>query len=476
MRADLGLHEWWQRYFPVANPGQTWQGSWATEVLAHHLEKVATGEITRLVVTMPPMSGKSQMVDVAFPVWLSTKQTGARFLSVSTDTTLVKRDVQRSLTIYRSPEFTRVYGEYVPEQLAEMDFANVHGGTRFSSSPEGRIIGRHFDFAVLDDLLKVQTLTEAKLTAAQNFFENVLPSRLAPDARVVVIMQRLHEADPAQLAIDAGYEHLNLPLLAEQTRDILDLREPEEVLDDRRWSPARVRELQAKPRMFATQYQQRPAPAGGDLIKESWLKYWDKATLPPQFSSTVASWDLALGGKQTSDYTVGMVVAKAGANYYVLALSRGQRTFGQARDAIRTMAHEWNIRRNLIEGKASGDPMIDELSKEVSGCIRITPTQDKVYRVNEVSDLFEAGNVFLPSPKEVPWVKGLVHELVTFPQAKHDDQVDALTQALSYLRANRGTEVFVDAMSKITQPGFPNIFGSGQNVPWRGPGVGSQSF
>ena len=186
---------------------------------------------------------------------------------------------------------------------------------------------------------------------------------------------------------------------------------------------------------YAAQYEQSPVPEGGAVFKREWVKYWQ--SLPPTFDDLVCSWDCAFKAEETSDYVAGQVWGRVGAHYYLLDQIHGHYDFGSTTKKVVELASRWpRAITKLIEDKANGVGVIQTLQATVPGIVSVDPKGGKFSRASACSGLFEAGQVFLPDP-QIPtyqWVDQLLlPELLSFPRAKHDDQVDAMTQALLYL-------------------------------------------
>ena len=185
---------------------------------------------------------------------------------------------------------------------------------------------------------------------------------------------------------------------------------------------------------WAALYQQNPRPLGGNVFKEDGVRYYLPKDLPAKFDKVLASWDCTFKDTDGTDYVVGQVWGKAGANSYLLAQVRQRMSFTKTVKEVVALRDAWpRIREILIEDKANGPAVIDTLKASVPGIIPIEPDGSKLARAHAVTSYWEAGNVWLPHPDIAPWVKDLVAELTTFPASANDDQVDALTQALRRL-------------------------------------------
>jgi len=185
---------------------------------------------------------------------------------------------------------------------------------------------------------------------------------------------------------------------------------------------------------WAAMYQQCPRPLGGNVFKESGLRYYLPKDLPAKFDKVLASWDCTFKDTDGTDFVVGQVWGKAGANAYLLAQVRARMSFTKTVKEVVALRAAWpRTKEVLIEDKANGPAVIDTLKASVPGIIPIEPDGSKLARAHAVTSYWEAGNVWIPHPDTAPWVKDLVGELTGFPAAANDDQVDALTQALRRL-------------------------------------------
>jgi predicted phage terminase large subunit-like protein len=287
----------------------------------------------------------------------------------------------------------------------------------------------------------------------------------------VVIQQRLHEADlTGDLLTKGGYELLCLPAEFEPERRCvtsIGWSDPREQCGGLLWpqkvTNADLEELKRSlgAYRYAGQYQQRPSPAEGGIFKRVHLRYWRPAHLelppvhvrnsdtavlhipampiPAQFDTMIQSWDMAFKDKSTSDYVVGQVWGALKADRFLLDQHRQRMDMPATKEAVRAMSDRWpRAAAKLVEDKANGPAVIQELKHDVSGLIEVTPEGGKMARAHAVSPQVEAGNVYLPHPAIAPWVAEFIEEACAFPNGRYDDQVDAMTQALNRLRTIRG--------------------------------------
>ncbi len=286
---------------------------------------------------------------------------------------------------------------------------------------------------------------------------HTLISRLNDKRRgaMIVVMQRLHEEDLTGLLLAAGgWRHLCLPAIAleDETwtyRTPFGLRrirrgEGEALHPDR--EPLSVlgemRAIQGE-YTFAAQYLQRPAPPGGGLIRPDLCPRYGPGEEPHSFDMIADSWDTANKASELSDYSVCVTVGKKGRNFYILGVSRRKMDYPRLKMHVLASRERNRPSRVLIEDSASGQQLLQDLRYDgVDGLVACKPQKDKAMRFMTVSGLFENGQVYLP--REAPWLPDYLHELTLFPNGRHDDQVDATSQALNWLKSITGAQGWFD--------------------------------
>src|SRR5262245_20176351 len=182
---------------------------------------------------------------------------------------------------------------------------------------------------------------------------------------------------------------------------------------------------------FTAQYLQQPITAEGNLIKREWLKTYRTPPQPQPLDTFVISWDTAMKATEIADYSVGTVWHVQGDNYYLLELVRDRFDFPDLKRAVLAQKQRWPGANILIEDKGSGTSLIQELRTAGTAVIPIIAKDDKVTRLYATQPRFESGAVHFPA--ETPWLDELISELLAFPHGHHDDQVDSITQALTWI-------------------------------------------
>jgi predicted phage terminase large subunit-like protein len=334
------------------------------------------------------------------------------------------------------------------EKQSVQEFVTRNQGSRLATSVGGVITGRGADIIVIDDPLKPEeALSETQRKNVNEWYDNTLYSRQNDKTRgcLILIMQRLHEDDLVGHVLEQEeWEVVSFPAIAEQdeeqvtdtpfatrrfTRragDVLHLdREPPETL-------ARIRQTIGEYN-FASQYQQAPVPLGGGLIKTDWFRSYGLNELPERFDQIMQSWDTANKVSELSDYSVCTTWGIRDQRVYLLHVLRKRMEYPELKRAVREQWQAHKATVVLIEDKASGTQLIQELIAEgLSAVTRYLPEHDKIMRLYAQTATIENGFVFLP--REASWLAEYLHELTTFPNAKYDDQADSTSQALSWIK------------------------------------------
>ena len=456
----------------IVEPSQEFIRTWHIDAVCEHLEAVSRGECQNLLINIPPSMSKSTLTGVFWPVWHWLKDPGHGWITASFDGRLTLLDAGKSLSLIHSDCFRRLWGDLVivPERAAIGEYYTQARGLRYATSlPDGPVTGFHGDTHLIDDAIKPSEVTKLALQKARDWFTGTRPSRYKNlgKGRCVVIMQRIHQADLSAYCIEAGYTHLRLPMEYEKqfpcyTKWGGDPRTEEgELLCPERVNAEALAVMKSPLNMtamdVAAQLQQRPVPIGGAVFKAEWFKRW---TVLPEPDQLCMSWDTAFKGADSSDYVVGQVWQRTGPDYFLVDQFRERADFPKTLDAVRKMVKMYpNAVAKLIEDKANGPAVISSLEKEISGIIPVNPEGGKESRANAATALHEAGNVYIPDDSiSTPiggrsWVQAYLIEHLSFPLGSNDDQVDAMSQAITYLRANATR--LAEAMAKLrTSPGF----------------------
>ncbi len=355
--------------------------------------------------------------------------------------------------VVENPWYQRIFPQtrIDPKKNTETEVMFTRGGYRLATTVGGTLTGRGGDIIIIDDPIKAQdALSKPLRRRVVEWFDTTLLSRLDDKEKgvIIVVMQRLHPDDlVAHLLARGGWVHLNLPAIAEapqtiaigpgltKQRAIGDLlhpeREPRALLE-------RIKENMGT-YAFAAQYQQAPVPPEGNLVRGDWFRRYTELPDPAEIILRVWSWDTASKASELSDYSVGTLWYVVGSRYYLVRVVRRRLDFPSLERLIIDCAAAEPGAQVLIEDKASGTQLIQDLcQKGTLYPIAILPEADKVTRMAAQSAKIEAGQVFLP--EQAPWLEDFQNEVLAFPHGAHDDQVDSMSQFLAWV-TNRTNEI-----------------------------------
>jgi predicted phage terminase large subunit-like protein len=447
-----------ERCFRLLNSDTPFLGNWHIEAMAAALDSCRRGEILRLIINVPPRSLKSISASVALPAWILGHSPAAQVLCVSYAQDLADKLARDCRTVMSSRFYQRLFRTRLSaSKQSVQEFVTTAGGFRMATSVGGVLTGRGADFIIIDDPLKpVDALSETLRRATNEWFDNTLLSRLN-DKRtgaIILIMQRLHEDDlVGHLLERAGWKLVSFPAIAEQYEEHvvetpfgrnLFVRRAGEALHPEREPLGVLANIKGNlgEYIFASQYQQAPAPLEGAIVKAHWFKNYNSDELPNPFDQIVQSWDTANKVTELSDYSVCTTWGIKGGRIYLVHVLRRRLNYPELKRTVCEQRQAYSATLVLIEDRASGTQLIQELRSEGLSCLRgYEPDHDKVMRLHAQSALIENGFVYLP--EQACWRDEYLHELITFPNAKYDDQVDSTSQALAWFNsASREPAVF----------------------------------
>lgn len=420
--------------------------------IADRLQSIVDGEQKFFIIEIPPQHGKSTVITETFPAYYLMRHPDKLAMVVSYSEELYKKFGRKNREKFRrfSKELFNLELSKDTASVSEWGIHN-HLGQLYSTSILGGATGRGSNLLIIDDPIKNRAEAESKTIRDKIYAEwqDTFYSRLSADGSVIVIMTRWHEDDLAGRLLKENklpWEEIKIPAIAEEN-DLLNREVGEslapEIGKDEEWAK-RTKEVSGS-RGWAALYQQRPTPAGGNVFKRSWIKYYvpdiqtkvkyelddDVAILPRLFDREAQSWDCTFKSTETSDFVSGQVWGKKRTDFYLLDRHNERMGIVDTIKAIQTMSSKWpQAKAKYIEDKANGSAVIELLEKKLTGIIPVNPEGGKEVRANAVAPYWEAGNVYLPHPLWKPWVSDFIEELVSFPNAQHDDDVDAMSQCL----------------------------------------------
>lgn len=415
-------------------------------LLNRKLVDVAAGRIKRLMVSMPPRHGKSELVSRYFPAWFLGTFPDKRIILASYEADFAASwgRKARDLLEEHGPYLFGVTVSKASSAASRWDIEGHEGGMT-TAGVRGPITGKGANIAIIDDPVKndQEAMSQTYRDAAWDWYRATFSTRIQEDGAIILVMTRWHEDDLAGRLLKAqkeGGDHwevVNLPALAEDD-DMLG-RQPGEPLCPQLFTKETLEKTKVRLGSFwwNALYQQRPSPQEGGILKRHWWKFYRKA--PDKFDEIIQSWDMTFKDTKTADFVVGQVWGRKGADKYLLDQVRDRMDFPATVQAVRSLSAKWPQARNkLVEDKANGPAVIATLKNEIPGLIAVNPEGGKVVRAQAASPDIEAGNVYLPDPSVAPWVHDFIEECAAFPNGANDDQVDAMTQALIRF-ANKST-------------------------------------
>ena len=436
-----------QKSFAHLNPRTRLLLNWHIEVMVAKLEACRLGKIKRLIINVPPRHLKSHCGSIAFPAWVLGHEPSAQILCLSYAQDLsdkLARDF-RSLMFahwYRALFATRP----LARNQALHEFETRQHGFRLATSVEGVLTGRGADFIIIDDPIKPDdALSLSRRVSVNQWYDNTLFSRLNDKNTgcIILIMQRLHEDDLVGHVLNQeGWEVVSFPAIAEKDeRFEIETpygirhyrRRPGDILHPARESRDTLETIRRAlgPYSFPSQYQQAPVPLGGGMVKTAWFKLYAPSEIPERFDQIVQSWDTANKVSQLSDYSVCTTWGIKNRHLYLLNVLRKRMEYPDLKRAVREQRELYQATVVLIEDRASGTQLIQELRKEGLRVVKpYAPEGDKIMRMNAQTATIENGFVHLP--REAPWLADYIREITTFPFASNDDQADSTSQALAW--------------------------------------------
>lgn len=471
--------------FYELNPTTPFLSNWHISVIAAELEACRRGETKRLIINVPPRSLKSHCASIAFPAWLLGHDPSAQIIVASYAQEFANKLSSDCRALCGSPFYQNLFSTRLsPQRQALQEFTTSRKGFRMATSVGGVLTGRGADFIIIDDPLKPdEAASDTRRCAVNSWYDHTLYSRLN-DKRsgcVIIIMQRLHEDDLVGHVLQQPdtWKVLRFPAIAEQDEQhVIEMilggqrvtrrfkRRQGEALHPERESLEIISQMRERlgEYHFAGQYLQAPAPLGGGMVKAEWFKTYSAAERPEKFEMVLQSWDTANKPGELNDFCVCTSWGITGKNIYLLHVYRNRLGYPELKRAVLEQAVEFHPKTILVEDKASGTQLIQEMMSEGMHEIKkYEPTMDKIMRMHSVTSTIENG--FVHVPDKAPWLGEYLHELATFPKSKFDDQADSTSQALDWFKQqSMNSEFGLFALYKReaekNAAGKPSIFDS----------------
>ena len=455
MYADLLRHDlcaFIHRSFLELNPQNPFHPGWYIEVIAAKLDEIRRGHCKRLIVNVPPRHLKSHAISIAFPAWVLGHEPSKKILSVTYGQDLSDNLARESRKLMMGDFYQGLFDTGLSRgREAVADYETTAGGYRLSTSVCGALTGRGADIIIVDDPLKADdALSESLRRSVNEWCDNTLRSRLnsLETGAIIIVMQRLHADDlVAHVQEHESWDVISFPAIAERDETYTIStpygrkhiqRKERDILHPALLSPS---SLEAQRRAmtdynFTAQYQQNPQPPSGIIVKREWLKFYRPNEKPERFDQILQSWDTANKDTELANFSVCTTWGIKDQYAFLLDVYRHKLDFPELKRAVKELAKLHQATVVLIEDKASGTSLIQELRGESFWLAQAAPDLqgDKIMRLRSQTTRIEAG--FARFPKEAHWLDSYVLELVSFPNAKNDDQVDSTVFALAWITAN----------------------------------------
>ncbi len=417
--------------------------------LGHLLMDVEQNIKNRIAVSMAPRMGKSQMISIYYPAWYLGRHPDHKVIVASHTADLAVVMARKVRNLINSPEYARIFPntKIASDAKAAAQWNTTAGGEYFAIGVGGALAGRGAHLIIADDPLSEQDIKAGNTNSLDNayeWFSAGLRTRLMPEGKICVLHTRWHQRDLIgrllkDSAMNEGgdkYEAFEFPaILNEGTDDEKSIWPEQWTLESLQQTRASMHHIMWQ---WYAQYQQNPTAAEAAIIKRDWIRYWTKDA-PPPIDFIVQSFDTALTTKERSDFSVchtwGTFTNDDDGTQNVILLNKvkGKYEFPELKKMAHDQYDEWQPDSVIVEAKASGQPLIDEMRRSGIFVQDFSPGkgQDKIARLNAVADMFASGHVWFP---ETSWAAQTVEEILAFPAGEHDDEVDTMTLALQRIR------------------------------------------
>jgi len=441
-----------------------WKMGRHIELLAEKLQAVQDGKIKRLMVFLPPRSSKSVICSKLFPAFYIGNNPNHEIMSISHSDQLAS-DFGRSVRdIVNTEEFTSMFPnvELRQDVRAAGKWRTNRNGSYYAAGVRSQIAGRGAHIAILDDAMSEEdAISPAGRRYIKEWWPSGLRTRLMPNGAIIIINTRYHYDDlcgwllkqESKLDLRASdrWQVISIPAwLDEKSSKLLGLPQGTSYFPE--WKSDKLLRLDEQEirstngsKYWDSLYMQNPTPDEGGLIRKKWIKWWEDDD-PPACDFVIQTYDTAFSTKTTADFSVIQTwgifssfdrdedygTESVVSNLVLLGSLRGRYEYPELRRFAQEQFRIYKPDICIIEKKASGQSLIQDMRRAGLPVLEYNPDKDKVSRVYAVTPLFEAGRVWLPKYKQ--YSQELYDELITFPFAPHDDQVDACAMAVNYVK------------------------------------------
>jgi len=431
-------------------------------IIAEKLERVAKGELKRLIINMAPRHTKSEFASYLFPAWFMGRAPNKKIIQATHTTELAVNFGRKTKNLIESDEYQEIFPEVqlAADSKASGRWDTNKGGMYYAVGVGSNLAGRGGDLIIIDDPHSEQTaMSNSGFDDAWDWYTGGPRQRLQPGGSIVLVQTRWSEKDMTGQLLKAmakdpladQWEVVELPAIFNSGE------ENEEPCWPEFWSLDDLSRVRASipASKWNAQYQQNPTGEENAIIKREWWNVWQKDTVP-QLQFVIQSYDTAFSKRETADFsaitTWGVFYPNEGGepNLILLDAKKGRWDFPELKAIAFEEYQFWDPDTVIVEAKASGMPLTHEMRQTGIPVVNFTPSKgnDKISRVHAVSPLFEAGMVWAP---DEPWAEELVEEVAAFPNGEHDDLVDSMTQALMRYRQGNFVQLPTDDWEESDQ-------------------------
>ena len=419
-------------------------------VIAKKLELVAQGKLKRLIINMPPRHSKSEFASYLMPAWFLGRNPKLKIIQATHNTELAVRFGRKVRDLLDDPAYKEIFPKtgLKEDSKSAGRWSTRVGGEYFAAGVGAAVTGRGADLFIIDDPHSEQdALSETAFDHAYEWYTSGPRQRLQPGGSIILVMTRWGKKDLTGrlLAAQGGaamsdqWEVVEFPAILPSDKALWpEFWEKDALLSIKASLPV------AK---WSAQWQQQPTSAESAIVKREWWKMWEKDDIPP-VKYIMQSYDTAFSKKESADYsaitTWGVFQPEEGGpdNIILMAAERGRWNFPELKEHAYKEYEYWEPDMVLIEAKASGTPLMDELRHRGIPALSYSPNKgnDKVTRMHMAAPMFEAGRVWAPANKK--FAEEVIEEVASFPYGDHDDFCDSMTMAI--LRFRQGGFIFLD--------------------------------
>jgi len=432
--------------------------------MARAFERVARGELKRLIINMPPRHTKSEFASYLLPAWFLGNYPGKKVIQTSHTAELAVGFGRKVRNLVDQDVYTTVFPGVglQADSKAAGRWATNAGGDYFAIGVGGAVTGKGADLLIIDDPHSEQEAALAEINPdiydkTYEWYTSGPRQRLQPGGSIVIVMTRWSKRDLTGQVLKSAaqrggeeWEVIEFPALLPSGNplwpefwSLKELAALKEELPNSKWQ---------------AQYQQNPVSESSAIVKREWWQIWEKDD-PPNCDFTLMAWDTAFEKSQRSDYsaltTWGVFyhpddTGISQANIILLNAFRDRMEFPRLKQEAIDQYKEWDPDSVIIEKKASGAPLIYEMRAMGIPVQEFTPSKgnDKISRLNAVSDLFASGRVWAPNTQ---WAEEVIDEVASFPAGEHDDYVDSVSLALMRFRKGGYLRTNLDEPEEIPQ-------------------------